>query len=169
VAAGVGYLRDVRAWERFGFGSRGNLIVYAECLVFAAGRHALLNSFLNVPETLKESLRASRFELGAREQLQFSDDELVGRDRHNWRVRREEVERVVLKTVRGGGGAGGGDDLVSVVLAAGAAAVGTQTEQTLMISLTSRKTRTYPYVKGVWGDDQNDLLRRALGDKLVSA
>jgi hypothetical protein len=62
VTGGVGYLKDVRAWERFGFGSRGNLIVYGDCLVFASARHALLNSVLNVRETLKESLRASRFE-----------------------------------------------------------------------------------------------------------
>jgi hypothetical protein len=73
-------LKDVRAWERFGFGSRGNLIVYGDCLVFASARHALLNSVLNVRETLKYM---------------------------------------------------------------------------------------YPYVQGVWGDDQNELLKRVLGDKLV--
>jgi hypothetical protein len=26
----------------------------------------------------------------------------------------------------------------------------------------------YPYVQGVWGDDQNELLKRVLADKLVS-
>ena len=165
---GVGYLRDVRAYERFGFGSRGNLVVYADCLVFAAARHPYLNSVLNVPETLKESLRAARFERLADAQVRLAPEELVARDRHSWLVRPEDVDRAVLKNVRSGGGAVGGDDVVSVVLGAAAATVGTWTEQALMISLTSRRTRMYPYVKGVWGDEQNDLLKQALGEKLVS-
>ena len=164
MSAGVGYLRDVRSWNRFGFGSRGNVIIYDDCLVFAAVRRPLLNSLLNVRELITESRRNARFESVAREQAELAPDEVAAQDRHNWMIRREDVARAVLMTSRDSA-VPAGDDIVSLVLGA-ASVVSAPIEHTLMIHLTSRKSRMYPSVKGVWGDAENELLRAALGDRL---
>jgi hypothetical protein len=136
MSAGVGYLRDVRAWDRFGFGSRGNLIVYEDCVVFAAVRGPLVNSVFNIAELVRESGRESRFDSLAREQSGLATDELAAGNKHNWLVRKEDVVRAALSTRRDGAGPAG-DDLVTLALGA-ASLVGAPTEHTLMIHLRAR-------------------------------
>jgi hypothetical protein len=161
----LGYLRDVEGRHGFGLGSRGNLIVYDDCLVFAAVRRPLVNSVLNIPELVRPSSRDSRFDSLGREQAQLAPDELVARSRHNWLIRSEDVVRAVLGTSRGAGGPAG-DDVVDLVLGAGLA-LGASTAQTLRVHLSGYRTRMCPFVEGIWGDAENDLLRSALGDKLT--
>ena len=164
MSACVGYLRDVRAWDRFGFGSRGNLIIYGDCLVFAAVRAPFVNSVFNIRELVSESDRESRFANLAREQSGLAPDELAARSKQNWLVRTEDVVRAALSTSRNSTGPAS-DDLVTLVLDA-ASLVGAPTEHTLMIHLRGRKTPRYPSVRGVWGDAENRLLGAALGDAL---
>lgn len=91
MSAGVGYLRDVRAWDRFGFGSRGNLIIYEDCLVFAAVRGPVVNSALNIRELVRKAGRESRFDSLAREQSRLAPDELATSNKHNWLVRTDDA------------------------------------------------------------------------------
>ena len=164
MSTSVGYLRDVRAWSRFGFGSRGNLIIYEDCLVFAAVRRPLVNSVMNVRELVRQSRRVARLDSRARAQAALVPDDLVDRDRHNWIVRREDVAKARLSTSRSSE-AGEGDDVVSLVVGA-VGAVGSPTEHTLIVHLKGRKRPTYPSVKGAWGDAENELLKTVLGDRL---
>jgi len=147
----------------------GNLILYDDCLVFAS----LVGVRLLIGGLLAGSVR-KKVEGAAPEQAKLSPEELVAQHSHSWRVAYADLADAEYETEGGGGesagrvvagGVGGKMPKWRVEILTLKLLDGTTKRVVHQISSNSSgwfsKTKTYP--------DSEDLLRRALGDKLTMA
>jgi hypothetical protein len=158
VGSGLGYLVEVRAWRRFGFGAAGNLIIYDDRFVLAAFQGW---------ERLDPLATRSRYERLAQQQLTLSPDTLAAGNSRSWAVRLEDISSARCHTSGGASAQSGGDSVVDVVLNVAAAANDAfDCERVLTLVIAGTHGR-YPSIKGRWGNTEGELLKRVLGDKLV--
>ncbi len=159
MGTGRGYLSQVRAWRRFGFGAVGNLIVYDDRFVLAAS-----------PEwdRLNPLAGRSRYERLAQEQVALPPEVLMGCNSRNWAVRFEDVSSARCRATAGSSAQSSGDSVLDVVLdVAAAASDALDRDCVLTLVLAGTKTR-YPRIRGTWGEPELELLKSVLGSKLAA-
>lgn len=158
MGTGRGYLLQVTAWRRFGFGAVGNLIVYDDRFVLAAAPDW---------DRLNPLAGRSRYERLAQEQVALPPEILMARNSRNWTVRFEDVSSARCVETTGSSAQSSGDSVLDVVLDVAAAASDVLDRERVLTLVLAETKRRYPRIRGTWGEPELELLKSVLGGKLV--